>query len=362
MQDNTIPPLSLYWSNPLSGNAVDCTASSFDPDRPRTISECTLNLPVDGGETWCGVDNNVLVEVPAGIDLALLRSKCTSSPSIVRALQKKFYELAEADILRHLIICDGDYELTVSHLKMWMLWRQNTFASPEMPRNTTAGPGCWFYVHGCDVHGHPLLIFTTRMQDSKTRNIDESLRWFTYMLEMAVQRLPPHLEQVTVLVNRLGMSQRVDFELAKQLIPIYEKYYPHRVHKLLVYPVSPTLRTILGLIKRLSGKLSEYVEFVSSLDALREVVPDEFIPSELGGSCSYVFDSADYPAPVLCAAYERFNNISLSSDDSVQEERERGTFNDASLTLTSKGSADDTPEEELQRANSIVGTYSYMVC
>ena len=72
-----------------------------------------------------------------------------------------------------------------------------------------------FYQHGVDSEGHPLVIYTPRLNNPKTRNVDELVRWTLYMVEFALSRLPSHLLQFTCLVNNVGMTHDTDMEYLK---------------------------------------------------------------------------------------------------------------------------------------------------
>jgi hypothetical protein len=296
----------------------------------------------------------MLTVTSSGPDFDELLTKCTAPPTVLARLTRQFYELSDATVLRHLVACDGDFERTVAHLEEMMLWRQKTFTWTERPDHQTAGRGCVFYTHGTDNKGHPLLIFTTRLLHIKTRDVNEAVRWFLYMVEVAVQSLPPHLEQVTILVNCVGNEQRRDFEFSQKFYPLLNSYYPNRVHKVLWYPVSQTLRTIQGIVHFIGGSSSGNKVFCSSLEMLRAEVPDEYIPSEMGGSCTYEVSVYDFPPPTPSERYEYAVEQGMCSAP-------------ASLNVSgdvkqnSATTSDETAIEPVTRANSIVGTYSYMV-
>jgi len=320
------------------------------------------------GEGWGKGDNNVLALTSSGPDFDAFVRQCSAPTAVFTKLKKQFYELRDATILRHMLVCNCDADKTAAHLEDMMVWRQATINFTARPKDQTRGNGCVFYTHGSDAKGHPLLIFTTRLLDLKTRDLDESVRWFLYMVEIAIARLPPHLEQITILVNRIGKIQRTDFEFSKKFFPLLNCYYPNRVHKVLWFPVSPGLRAMHGIVEFVGGRASGNKVLVPSVQALWEEVPKEYIPIEMGGSCRYEFNLEDYPIPVVCEPYKyiRLHRPQMTVSSPVASINTTGS---ASLRSLSSGSSEfDNSDQERNddgdeplRANSIVGTYSYMV-
>jgi len=364
-------PLSRYWS-------------SLTSPRRRTAS---TDERLVGGLSRTG--NNVLNGCTScGPDFEALCHKITLSPTSFAKLKATFPDISDAKIIRHAVACGGSVSKTIDHIAACLLWREQYLTFTELPKFNSGGENCTFYHHGFDHHGHPLLIMKSRYLYKETRDINELFRWFVYTFELAIQRLPPHLEQFTVLVSRIGKSSGIDYEIAQHIGPLLANYYPNRFHKILCYPSSAALRTVGGIIKSLMQKVSN-VEFVETFAALRKEIPDEYIPEEMGGSCCYEFDIADCPAPVVCESYEYCRQHNLNSQRTSRQLRDAGTSNPPVGTMavdmttgTHEGSSSptgatvdimsnqdidraDNPltsgKDSLLRANSIVGTYSYMV-
>ena len=361
-KSNDILPLSQYWGGKIH------RADTVDIVRSETVRHTFRD--------------NVLLSVSAGPDVEFLWSRCTSYVAMCK-LRNAFPTLTDATILRHLLACHSNYDKAVAHIEACELWRLVNF-----PLGTLAAPikqsnerlKCFVYTHGVDANGHPLLILTPRLiSNESSRDIDELVRWWIYMVEVAISRLPVHLEQFTVLANRIGMTRELDIEFGRQIFPIWDKYYPFRRHKLLVYPVSQPLKAVGGLLKHLASKQCENVEFVESIAALRKEIPDEYIPEEMGGSCSYKFDIADYPeiSSMNASATGYANPVTDSVRVNAAEFPEGGHPSSerlASLDLTSWTStmpgrgASRSPnpsnhqrDGSASRAKSLVGTYNYMV-
>jgi len=353
-------PLTRFWTESTSKSLEG--AGDPSSSAPSTLEDYGgIQAHRMEGEGWSPGENNVLTDSSAGPDCNALMKQCTTPAVTFMLLRKKFYELSAATVLRHLVACNGDVDKSTTHLEAYMLWREKQFTSTVRPSHQTVGAGCVLFTHGYDSAGHPLVIFTTRLQNMKTRNLDEMVRWCLYIFEEAISRLPPHLEQMTILVNRHGMTQGADFELSKHLFPLLDKYYPHRIHKILLFPVAIYLRGIFGLVKRIAGKSAENLVLVKSINALRNEIPDKYIPFELGGTCEYEFSIDDFPPPVVCEPYEftkaRVDEISVCPFSS------KSSSGEADLSINQDSLLPESMSEiaNLPRANSIVGTYSYMV-
>ena len=290
-------------------------------------------------------------EMVAGPDMEFLRSMRCVDRAAMKRLRRRFFELDEATILGHYLICGGKVEKAIDHIEKYMLWRQDTFRRADIPHNPTTGTGCFMYANGFDNMGHPLIVFTSRLLDKKTRDVSESLRWIIHIFEEAIQRLPPHLEQITILSNRTGAGN-ADLDLAVAAFSMIERCYPHRIYKVLLHPVPLSTRAVGAVLLSIAGKQCRSIHLLSSLDLLREEIPDKYIPAELGGSCAYEFDGTEYPAARVCQPYkyctEHFPDV-IPSPGGLAE------------GIDSSGDNFESPGEPSLRANSIVGTYCYMV-
>jgi hypothetical protein len=254
---------------------------------------------------------------PAISDFDILRTSCTSPDSVISDIKTRFPELTTATVIRHLIFCNNDVEKTVVHLEDCKTWRQATFPMSAVPYSRINTDGCVLYTHGFDMSGRPILVFNTRLHNPKDRNPDEFIRWFVYMVEVALERLPPHLIMFTIFLNRSDLTHDTDFELGRRVVSVLDNYYPDRVANLIFYPVSPALKAGWGVIKHILSKKYLKVRLVPTLAKLRTYIPDEFIPAEIGGSCCYQFDMKDYPSPHMDNLVAGCKGASYVADDEV---------------------------------------------
>ena len=339
------PPLSHYWSN---------------------------NKPTREDSAKDG-DDFVLASSFGGFDADSIRSLChAASPRVMRTLKDTFPDLDEFFILRHLSVCDGDLEKTVVHIENCLRWRYSFLNYDKVPRHQASGSGGFWYTHGYDCLGHPLLIYTSRLMSPDNRDMDEFVRWIVWMYEIAIKRMPPDVHRVTILVNRLGQKQ-TDFESQRTMFPLFRKMYPNIVYKFIFYPASIALRAASGVIKNFAGRAAINTHVLNSIAALRKEIPDEYIPEEMGGSCSYKFDIADYPSPEICEPNEYVieKSSELTTMASAVTTYRPGETSDLvpvelgnsnPMSMSQPGVPIAPPAEGfLQRSNSIVGSHGYMV-
>ena len=252
--------------------------------------------------------------------------------------------------MRHLVVCDNDITKTITHIEAEQMWRQIQFPLAFVPYATPV-----FYVHGHDTEGHPLLIVNDRFLNPKD-NCDEKLRWMVQMIEVALQRMPKHLMQFTLFVNRVGADYELDFEFIKRFKFKVDNYYPERLNKIVVHPTSLALRGVLTLLKTIFGARGQFFNVTSSLEELRKFVPEASIPSDMGGSQQYAFRAEDFRSvhdPAYCGT--RSSNFSPSSSSSFSSSsphlnnsstRTSGTLNLESVKLGQREREEEEKEEE----------------
>ena len=232
-------------------------------------------------------------------DLDRLRQESKVCPSSVIAVKSKFPNFGEASIIRHLMANDNNVEETINHIDKFLLWRQSNFPMTSCTYSSDLAAKC--YINGMDFQGHPLLIFSPGLNDPKTRNLDELVRWIVYLIEIGIKRLPKNLHQITFLINRESDEPiEADYDLFTTLGQLCLAYYPYRIYRLYVFPTSMMFRGYWNTLRHiLPSKAPKPMRPIASLEALREVIPDEYIPRNLGGSCDYKFKMEDFPSPFV---------------------------------------------------------------
>ncbi len=93
------------------------------------------------------------------------------------------------------------------------------------------------YLHGCDLEGHPLLIYRVRMNLPRERDIEEMGRMSLWWLFLSLRHLPPDKTKITLLFDRSDFkSENSDIEFMQHLTPLFQAHFPERLHRVIVYP------------------------------------------------------------------------------------------------------------------------------
>ena len=206
----------------------------------------------------------------------------------------------------------------MDHIRSWRSWKDVMFpiTATSISKEFDSGK---LYVHGQDSLGHPLLVYNPHLNRPKERNIEEFVLLFVYMMEVAMKKLPPHLSRVSILLNRSSLSEP-DYEMGKRFQELMRKYYPLRVYKIFVSPVNVVLKACWKVMKLfLSEEAAAHVKPKTGIDALRMVIPPQYIPEELGGDCRHRFNPNDIQSPFLTP----YSNKNAEDESSLSSSRTR---------------------------------------
>jgi hypothetical protein len=387
----TPPPLSAYWSGSLTDtNTGKSETLVTEINTSETIADASAEAGGSGsggGGGGCRLvpqfsdqqigrpegtpflkrgDSNVLRVESSGTDYKQLKAEAKGPGdwAVLSQLQRQFSTLSDATILRHFLQSNGTFDEAAQRIEECIVWRRQFLTFTDLPNHQTVGEGCVFYTHGFDCLGHPLLIFTPRLQRIETRDVEELVRWAMYVIEVAISRIPSHQEQVTLLTNRLGMGDRADFQFPALLFQQIERYYPNRFYLLLGFPQTLAMRTVAGVVKRVVGKsMHKIIRFANSVEELLEYVPAVYLPVEMGGCCTYQFDASDYPPPsaeFFASTHDGYSDASLNALHA--EALEAAPIRSNPMSQHSEYCPERADVADFApRANSIVGTYNYMV-
>ena len=230
-------------------------------------------------------------------DLDKLRQECHANISVIKDLCKQFPNINETCVIRFLIVNHNDPIETALKLNKMCIWRQITFPMLAVPFSKGSNV-C--YTHGYDKLGHPLLFFIPGLNDPNVRIMDEMMRWLIYMMEVALKRVPKHLLQITVVVDRSKRPINVDYELIRCISKIVEEYYPCLLYRIYICPVGYIFRGVWCVLKNMvASRASKIIRPVSNYEGLKQIISDEYIPVRMGGKCNYTFNVHDFPSPFV---------------------------------------------------------------
>ena len=271
------------------------------------------------------------------MDLVRLRSECSSLENLPTLLGR-YPQLSEVTILRHLIMCKGSIRDTACHIENMLLWRRQTFPLAELHFVDRSLSGA-LYLNGYDQEGHPMMVFQYQYWDPNSHQLDELVRWGIYIIEVAIARIPKHLNQICCLYNASHSDKQPNLAFLRKFMEIIQDYYPCYFHRVYVCPITTIVISLWSIVKTfIPSRTKHIVMLLKDVSALREVIPDEYIPENMGGSSMYVADARDYVCPFrdnysLCEDEKRTkmmedteaqNTIDPVLDDIYQDDRPMG--------------------------------------
>lgn len=140
---------------------------------------------------------------------------------------------------------------------------------------------------GWDRLGHPLLAFNGLALNSTMRSGDEAVRYACATIEDALGTLQGNRIQKASLLLYMPRGSEPDFRKAAPLLRSLQRYYPERVYRLLIFPVSPWTPFFWKMTKpfvdpRTARKIV-FLEGGVAPPGLAEFVAPEHLPYDFGG-------------------------------------------------------------------------------
>jgi hypothetical protein len=245
-------------------------------------------------------------------------------------MKGKFPNVDDRTLARFLIARNGDVSKSAPLLQGHLDWKEQNWPilKEECLKEFSVGR-C--YVNGFDKEGHPIIVFHTRLHNPSDRDLEELGRMVIYIFECAIKRLPPHLNKVTVMINRTGAGSNADIEFMRHFTNIMQNNYPERLYRTIVYPSGFIFYGIWSLVSVFLDPVTrDKVKPVMYLSGVQEFVEDQYIPSEMGGKSTYTFNPADfedpYPEEAIVVKKNKLNGVATAvatpvatTDDAIQK-------------------------------------------
>lgn len=224
----------------------------------------------------------------------------------IQTLKEKYSNtsLDTQDIARFLIARNNDIikadELIASHLA-WRSDPSNTVRKQDCLNEISKGK---IYVHGYDKEGHPLIVFTSRLNNCKERDIQEMTKMAIWWLETSLLLMPTDKTKYTLLVDRSNhKSENTDIELIRAVGKVFQDNFPERLFRCIVYPSGIVFYGIWNIVKYFLDPVTQQkVQPVLTLAGVQQHIDDEYIPISMGGKCAYVFNADDVVDPVASSS------------------------------------------------------------
>jgi hypothetical protein len=164
---------------------------------------------------------------------------------IFQEMKRRFPSETDETIARFLLGKRCSVEEASEQLSGYTEWRKNNLPITKMSCLTEFKVGK-LYAYGFDKDGHPLIIFTPRLNFPKERDVNEMVTFlfsfalssclnnltnlfvsqalmFLWWMQYAISILPSNKSKFTVLINRIGSARKnIDPDLSKVLSKVFQ--------------------------------------------------------------------------------------------------------------------------------------------
>ena len=238
-------------------------------------------------------------------DILCHMNKKFYSTSILK-LRDKFPGFSDEDYARFLIARDGIIEKAEEMLKAHVAWRASNLPIYKESCLGEILKGK-VYVHGTDKEGHPLVHFRPKLNDADTRDVEEMGRMALWWCEVIFKQIPPSFSKATLLVNRTGGESNADVPFIRLLAGVFQANHPERLYKAVIYPSGVVFWVLWNMLKHLADPVTQAkISPVLWQSGVKDTVPDEFIPKEIGGLSEYDAEFDANKAAIVAAMPDPF--------------------------------------------------------
>lgn len=139
---------------------------------------------------------------------------------------------------------------------------------------------------------------STKISSSSTNEINTNTSNINYNNDDHTN-IHKKVTRFTVLFNRHGADiNNVDIEVMKIFSTILQVNYPETLSTAIIHPVNWIFYSVFNIAKFfLDVNTRQKIHPVIDIQGVREFIDDEYIPVELGGTCTYQFNPDDYEDP-----------------------------------------------------------------
>lgn len=152
-------------------------------------------------------------------------------------------------------------------------------------------------IHGFDRLGHPIVYVRPRKHLSSDQTEAEVHDYSLLIIEQTRLFLKEPVDAATILFDLSGFTMsNMDYAPVKYLISCFEAHYPECLGKLFIHKAPWIFPPIWNIIKNwLDPVVASKIVFTKTAKDLAEYVPEEYIPKDLGGDCTYDYDAYEKP-------------------------------------------------------------------
>eukprot|EP01031_Cornospumella_fuschlensis_P043466 gene43466-53142_t len=206
-------------------------------------------------------------------------------------MRSMFPDQSDETLARYLIARNNDVEKASTLLRGMVAWRSLYFPilKSSMPTEFPIGK---IYVHGTDKEGRPLMVWQSRLNIAKDRDINEAGRLMLWWTEYVIRQLPPHMSKYTVLIDRSNFKrENSDLELVKHVTTRMQDCYPERLQRCIIFP-SDLFFTALWNVGKwfLDPVTRDKVQPMLMFHGVQQFVDDKYIPKSMGGKSEFEYN------------------------------------------------------------------------
>lgn len=159
-------------------------------------------------------------------DIIAMRDKFTKDAFVAMRLKFPSSDYTDDDLARFLIARNGDVtkasELFESHIQWkadpnnWPVYKLSCLEELKKKK---------VYMHGTDLEGHPLIIYSSRMNIASERDINEMSKMVLWWVEVILKEIPYDKSKITLLIDRSNFKQEnSDIEFIRHIGKLFQVY------------------------------------------------------------------------------------------------------------------------------------------
>eukprot|EP00762_Andalucia_godoyi_P001576 ANDGO_00158.mRNA.1 Sec14 cytosolic factor len=198
-------------------------------------------------------------------------------------------KLSKSDLLRFLRGNESNVDLTIVQANECVLWRErygvDRLTIAHVRKEFEAGYSYW--IPGVyDVQGRPIVVFEFgKFQPKKTTPL-EAIKLVIYLMERAIETMPPGVESICLLCDCTNMSSaNFDDKMERMGFDVVKRYYPGRIGAMVVTNAPMSFRIVWKVMTLwLSKEFTRICHvFKHSPAEIPQLVDASSVPTSLGG-------------------------------------------------------------------------------
>lgn len=227
-------------------------------------------------------------------------SEAAEPVAVVRqGLAEEGEKVDDASIVRYLAAYDGNVDKAICSLKRTLAFREASFPSRleagTFKNEFLAGKAFW---RGVDREGRPVLYIKARLHVSSERQMEESLDFTVWTLEVGLQLMSQQKKAQFVIVYDAGQVGRtnLDYQLVKEMMKL-QSFYANLLYRVHIVNGSFLFNTLFRIIRSaLEKKTADKLTSVRTMEELYQSIAPSQLVSDYSGEDNYEYCPDTYIA------------------------------------------------------------------